>query len=141
MLFLNLQAEKNQQLIFDLDEIIFNESLTIGQKHARFLRLWAIHKELLDKLTEIFQRVQQFNFLVRFNYFLNFSFVKNEFQRLFFWLSKHAGLMFNLKEIFFNNSLTVSQKDSEFLKLRAFHEQLLYELLDFLISFSREFSD
>ena len=37
--FLNLQAEKNQQLIFDLDEIIFNGSLTIGQKHARFLRL------------------------------------------------------------------------------------------------------
>ena len=49
--------------------------------------------------------------------------------------------MFNLKETFFNNSLTVSQKDSEFLKLRAFHEQLVYELLDFFISFSREFSD
>ena len=54
-------VENNQQrieLMFDLDKIFLNRSLTIGQKHARFLTLIAFHKKLLDELSEIFIRVQ-----------------------------------------------------------------------------------
>ena len=49
--------------------------------------------------------------------------------------------MFDLEEIFFNNSLTVAQKQLEFLKLRAFYKQLLDELTDFYIACFRDFND
>ena len=42
--------------MFDMDEIILNRTLKVGQKHARFLRLRMWYKELLDKLLEVFQR-------------------------------------------------------------------------------------
>lgn len=46
--------------------------------------------------------------------------------------------MFDLEEIFFNNSLTVAQKQLEFLKLRTFYKQLLDELTDFYIACFRD---
>ena len=49
--------------------------------------------------------------------------------------------MFDLEEIFFNNSLTVAQKQLEFLKLRAFYKQLLDELTDFYIACFIDFND
>ena len=49
--------------------------------------------------------------------------------------------MFDLEEIFFNNSLTVAQKQLEFLKLRAFYKQLLDELTDFYIACFRDSND
>ena len=44
------------ELMFDMDEIILNRRLTIGQKHARFLRLRMWYKELLDEPIDVFQR-------------------------------------------------------------------------------------
>ena len=46
------------EFLFDMDEIILDKRLTIGQKHVLFLRLWMFHKKLLDDLVEIYQRSQ-----------------------------------------------------------------------------------
>ena len=46
------------ELLFDMDEINLDKRLTIGQKHACFLRLRRFYKNLLDDLTEIYQRSQ-----------------------------------------------------------------------------------
>lgn len=44
------------ELMFDMDEIILNRTVTTGQNHSRFLRLRMWYKELLDKLAEVFHR-------------------------------------------------------------------------------------
>ena len=49
--------------------------------------------------------------------------IKNDQQRI--------ELMFDLDEVFFNTKLTIGKKICQFLKLRAFHEELLDELSDF----------
>ena len=49
--------------------------------------------------------------------------IKNDQQRI--------ELMSDLDEVFFNTKLTIGKKICQFLKLRAFHEELLDELFDF----------
>ena len=39
-----------------MNEINLDKRLTIGQKHACFLRLRRLYKKLLDDLIEIYQR-------------------------------------------------------------------------------------
>ena len=54
-----IQNPRNRiELLFDMNEINLDKTLTIGQKHACFLRLRRLYKKLLDDLIEIYQRSQ-----------------------------------------------------------------------------------
>ena len=51
-----IDYQQKIELLFDLNETFLSTKSTFGQKHVRFLKLRMYHKELLDKLTEVFLR-------------------------------------------------------------------------------------
>ena len=40
------------ELMFDLDKIVFNNNLTVGEKRREFLKLRTFHKQLLDEIVD-----------------------------------------------------------------------------------------